>query len=764
MQVHNRDLANSLKIDLDQDEQQAEPISFDALGGMLRRQWLFIAGCVMVAMILGMAYTVVAVPYFTSKVTVLIDRGNSQVVEQLSLVSAVTNNDAYVLSQVELLKSDTIALAVVDKLDLSSNPQFMAKTGSLVSSVKAQAGSILEAFGLSTPSGPTPASAEAKRREAAARLKTGITVSRVGRTYALAIEYVSTSPVLASQIANALGDAYLFDKLNSKYDATRRAGFWLQDRIGELRQKSLETDLALQRFKAANGLVAAGKTLVSDQQLSEFASGLVLAQAETARARARLEQIEKIVSSGQSDAIVSDVLKSSISEDLRRKYLAASKLQTEIAAKLGPQHVAAVRVRSEMEEYKRLMFEEVSRIAESYRSDLSVAEAREKEIQDKVAAATQVTAVAGETMVQMRELEREAETYRDLYQTFLQRHQEAVQQQSFPVTEARIITKAVPVWLPTSPRKSLTLALSIVLGLAAGSAIGAFREFRDRFFRTGDHVRSALELEYLGIGPLIEETGRTRAEPQSTHPHQIHKTSAITNYVVDHPLSAFAETLRSAKIAIDLTIPGKECKIIGVVSGLPGEGKSTVSINFAELLASQGVRTVLVDADFRNPGATRALAAHAESGILEALIEGRNVRSLLMRNLKTKLSFLPLVSKHRVAHSSELLSSPVMRNLLAELSKDFDYIVLDLPPLGPVVDARAIAHRIDGFIMVVEWGKITRRAARQILDGEPQIFEKCIGVILNKVDQKKMKLYQTHGSTEYYGARFAQYYHENDSL
>ncbi len=101
----------------------------------------------MVAMILGMAYTVVAVPYFTSKVTVLIDRGNSQVVEQLSLVSAVTNNDAYVLSQVELLKSDTIALAVVDKLDLSSNPQFMAKTGSLVSSVKAQAGSILEAFG-----------------------------------------------------------------------------------------------------------------------------------------------------------------------------------------------------------------------------------------------------------------------------------------------------------------------------------------------------------------------------------------------------------------------------------------------------------------------------------------------------------------------------------------------------------------------------------------------------------------------------------------
>ncbi len=371
--------------------------------------------------------------------------------------------------------------------------------------------------------------------------------------------------------------------------------------------------LALQRFKAANGLVAAGKTLVSDQQLSEFASGLVLAQAETARARARLEQIEKIVSSGQSDAIVSDVLKSSTRKIFAGKYLAASKLQTEIAAKLGPQHVAAVRVRSEMEEYKRLMFEEVSRIAESYRSDLSVAEAREKEIQDKVAAATQVTAVAGETMVQMRELEREAETYRDLYQTFLQRHQEAVQQQSFPVTEARIITKAVPVWLPTSPRKSLMLALSIVLGLAAGSAIALSES--SVIASSAPVTMFDLRWNWNILASVPDRgDGRTRAEPQSTHPHQIHKTSAVTNYVVDHPLSAFAETLRSAKIAIDLTIPGKECKIIGVVSGLPGEGKSTVSINFAELLASQGVRTVLVDADFRNPGATRALAAHAESG------------------------------------------------------------------------------------------------------------------------------------------------------
>lgn len=248
--------------------------------------------------------------------------------------------------------------------------------------------------------------------------------------------------------------------------------------------------------------------------------------------------------------------------------------------------------------------------------------------------------------------------------------------------------------------------------------------------------------------------------PESGHPGLTLPTS-VARYAVDHPLSSFAETLRSTRLAIDLGISAKSgARIVGVVSALPSEGKSTISINLAQLLAGQGARVLLLDADIRNPGATRAMARHASEGLLEVLLEGRSVQDVLLRDEKTKLAFLPTVVKQRVPHSSELLTSAQMHKLLAEASNAFDYIIVDLPPLGPVVDARAMAGRIDGFIFVTEWGKTARRAVRNTVENEVHIRKKCLGVILNKVDTEKLKLYRAYGSSEYYHSRYTRYYHD----
>jgi succinoglycan biosynthesis transport protein ExoP len=227
-------------------------------------------------------------------------------------------------------------------------------------------------------------------------------------------------------------------------------------------------------------------------------------------------------------------------------------------------------------------------------------------------------------------------------------------------------------------------------------------------------------------------------------------------------LSPFAETLRSAKIAADLRFSDKPCKVIGIVSSLPAEGKSAISINFAELLARQGSKTLLIDADLRNPGTTRAIARHAEAGLLEALLDGQDLDRLLLSDDATGLSVLPAVVRQRTPHSSELLASSGMRGLLKKVSEQYDYIVVDLPPLGPVVDARAIADRIDGFIFVAEWGATARRVAIEVLNANPQVRDKCIGVILNKVDQDRLKLYHDYGSNDYYYSRYSRYYHESN--
>ncbi|MBO3762228.1 polysaccharide biosynthesis tyrosine autokinase [Ciceribacter sp. L1K22] len=738
-------------------------IDFDRLMAVVRRQWRVVAAATAFFVVLAVIYVATAVPRYTALTTVLIDRSQSEIVNQLAAIGSAIDDEPTVLSQLELLKSETIAASVVEKRKLFEDKLFMNQTasplGRMIDGIKFVANPL---NWFSSEDVKTADEVEAERL-AAIKLITGNTeVRRVGKTYVLEIRYTSTDPDLSARVANGIAEAYLLDKLNSKYDATRRASDWLLERIDELKQKALESDLAVQRFRTENGLVAAGDTLISDQQLSELNSQLIVARAETARTRARYDRIQEIISSGKTDAIVNDVLDSSISNELRRKYLDASKLEADISRRLGPNHVQAVRLRSEMKEFERLMFEELGRIAESYQSDMNVAEAREKALQESVDAAQGVTALAGETQVQLRELQRTADTYKNLYQTFLQRYQEAIQQQSFPVTEARVISSAVAPKGPSEPNKKLVLAFSIFLGGLVGAGIGAFREFRDRFFRTGDQVRRELGVEFLGTAPLAQSMEARTADNLQDHPRHIRHVNSVTSYVLEHPLSMFAETLRSAKIAVDLSGPSQSetAKVIGVVSSLPGEGKSTVAINFAELLAMQGSRVLLIDADLRNPGSTRAIGRHAEAGLLEALIEKRPIKDMLMFDLKTKMGFLPSVVTRRVPHSSELLSSPAMKTVLETAKSTFDYVVIDLPPLAPVVDARAIASRIDSFLYVIEWGRTSRKMVKTCLENDSEIFRRCAGVILNKVDEKKMDLYRDYGSSEYYYSRYSSYYRD----
>jgi succinoglycan biosynthesis transport protein ExoP len=737
----------------------SEIIDLDRILAAARRQWKVFAAAIALFFVLGIVYLLLSVPQYTANTNVLIDHGNSTIVNQMSdttVPPGSVDDEGNILSQVEVLRSDTIALAVIQKLDLLNRPEFVGKGPSWISKIIGLVNikALLGGTSTAVPIDET----DLKLQNAAAQIERNMTVERVGRSFVLSISYTSPSPQLAQQIAAGIADAYLVDKLNSKYDATRLAGNWLQDRIEELRKKALDSDLAVQKFRSDHGLVVTSGQLVSDQQLSQLNTGLTTAQGDVAAAQAKYDRVQTIIDSKNTDAVVSDVLDSTTINDLRKKYLDASKVEADITRRLGPDHEQAVRLRGEMQEYQRLMFEELGRIAQSYKNDLDVAKAREKALQDSVTSATAVSATAGDAQVQLRELERTRDTYRDLYQSFLTRYQQASQQESFPITEARVITKATMPLGASKPKKIIVLALSIILGCIFGGAVGIFREFRDRFFRTGDQVRDSLHQEYLGIAPIVKAV--TAAEPVQDHPRSIRQINGVSNYVAEHPLSAFAETMRSAKIAIDVESGERLAKVVGIVSSLPGEGKSTISMNFAQLLAMQGARTLLIDADLRNPGATRAIGRHAEAGLLEALLERRPIQDLLLIDQKTKLAFLPAIVKRRVPHSSELLSSPAMNALLDMARANFDYIVLDLPPLGPVVDARAISPNIDAFLFVVEWGKTSRKVVRSTFGSEPAIANKCAGVILNKVDTEKMNLYRTYGSNEYYYSRYTSYYHE----
>ncbi|BDA83372.1 chromosome partitioning protein ParA [Aureimonas sp. SA4125] len=742
-------------------------IDLDRLLAAVRRQiWVIIAGGI-VGLVLGLAYLITAVPLYTASTNILIDRSRSKVVTELTGPATTANQDADMDSQVELLKSKEMAKAVVVALKLNENDDFLAGApsvlGSAVGSVRSVVSSLSDfLFPAQILDDSDENVADAKFGAAVGTLMRDIVVSRVGTTYVLSVSYTSAIPYLAANIANAYGEAYLDDQLQAKFDATKRASVWLQDRIAELKQQSFEADLKVQQFRRDNGLITAGGQLVSEQQLSEINTQLVTAQAATAESKAQFDQIENLIKSGRTDAVVNDALASSTINSLRGKYLDVSKRESEIRAKLGPTHVQVIRLQAEVRKYEAQIFEEMRRIAESYLSTYKVAASREESLRNSLAEIVGVNANENTSQVKLRELEREADTFRSLYDNFLQRYQETVQQQSFPITEARVITQAAEPARPSSPKKPLILALFAVLGVAAATCVGGFREYRDRFFRIGNQIRRELNVEFLGYMPIVSN-GPLRDEQISAAKMEaggdIWRPESMATHVRFHPMSPFAETLRNIKVAADMGMPELSSKVIGVVSCLPSEGKSTISANLGILLAMQGAKVLLVDGDMRNPGLTRSLQSIPENGLIETIVGASEFEETLRWDSSGRLAVLPTVLKRRVSHTAELLASPSMAKMLDSNKSKFDYVIVDLPPIGPVVDAKAFAHRVDAFVFVVEWGETSRYIVRSMLSHNPAIAAKTLGVVLNKSDASKMKLYRSYGAVEYYSSQYKGYYH-----
>ena len=712
--------------------------------------------------LLGAAFFVYKTPmYFAGTQLILDSKSKLNEDVAVSALSELGLDTGTVDSQVEVIRSLSIADAVIAKVGLDRIVALSAVQSPLATAI----GSVKSAiFGLRNvirrPAPLSPAEEAVVKHEAALGfLGSNLSLNRVGRTYVLQIGFTAPAPDVAAELANAFTQAYLNDQFSANFDATRRATDWLMPRIQDLRQKAIETDLAVQRFRSEKGLIQTPSgSLVNEQQLQEINSQLVEARSDVARAQAKYERIQSIMSTGQMDAAVSEAINNPIIVELRNKSTNASKTEAELAAKLGQNHYQVQRLRSDIAEYRRLIFTELGRIAESYRSESDIAKARAVALETQLKTQVGVSEVNNQDMVALRQLERESETYKNLYETMLQRYQESLQKQSFPVSEARVISAAAPPLRPASPKLMVSLILGAILGLLGGAGVGALRELRDRGFRSASQIRDLLHLDCIGVMPRISPSQLSLVPPLSNVGAGHTSGSSMMRYATNHILSPFAETLRSAKVAVDFSVGEKTPKIIALASVLPTEGKSTISKNFASMLAQLGTRTVLIDADLRNSGLSRDVAPNADKGLYQILTGEVSAASVVMVEADTGLCFIPAGPEMAGVHTSSLLSSPAMGNLLAELGSKVDYIVVDMPPLGPVVDARASTKYFDGVLFVIEWGATSRELVVDAFEANPQVYEKCIGAILNKVDTRRLHFYTNRVPPEGLDKKYAAYY------
>ncbi len=357
--------------------------------------------------------------------------------------------------------------------------------------------------------------------------------------------------------------------------------------------------------------------------------------------------------------------------------------------------------------------------------------------------------------VLLRDLESSAQTYRALHATLLQRVAEFTEQQTYPATTARVVSTASPPLEKSEPQSSLLLGMASLVGLVVGVGAAFAYDYADGGLRSPSDVAQKTGINCLGVLPSIggvdgavqerqrladasdrnRETSTGVCQQAAVRGPPTSASFPQYRFAVDRPLSRFAETMRSLRVAAEIAGPADHCKTIGVTSALPLEGKSLVAANLGGMIAATGNRVLIIDANPRSPvGLTQRLAPEAKAGVLEAAAGGAQPKALVWRDRNTNLDFLPIVRPIPDKYCSAIASPSAMRRVLEVVQQDYDYVVVDLPSIVHASDVKAVSHSIDYFILVIRCGFSSQSTVLEALKMVPLVFEKLLGAVLNKAD------------------------------
>src|SRR3954453_9419 len=480
--------------------------------GIIRRQLPFILTMILLGLAGAGLYLFTATRWYTASADVLMEMRRNIVMSQDPNAPDQPIDGSLVDSQVETIASERISQAVIKTLKLAQDPEFtQPDSGPLTPAVTA----LKKILGREEPA---PTTEDDLIPVATGAFVSRLKAERVGMTYVIRISFVARTPEKAARIANQVAEAYISDQLQSKFEATQRAEAWLQDRVRDLRQQAGAAEKAVLDFKQTNNIMTSGGRPVDDQRIADFDRAIADARTRTAEAEARYARITQVINSGQVDGTVTDALNNNVIVQLRQRYIDTAARLADWTKRYGEQHTAVVNLRNEARQLQQSMLDELKRIQQTYRSEYEIAKAREESAEKSLAEEFQRSGQSRQAQVKLRELEGTAQSTRALYDNFVQRQMQTAQNQTLPITDARVITNAVPPDRHSHPKVPLVLALGLAAGLGAGVGIGFVRELLNRSIRNKRQLEKAAGVPCLGLLPTIK-TGSIRpgkTEQQST--------------------------------------------------------------------------------------------------------------------------------------------------------------------------------------------------------------------------------------------------------
>ncbi|MCK1732589.1 hypothetical protein IVA79_01160 [Bradyrhizobium sp. 138] len=757
--------------------QQSPQAGFNMLelANLLWRRKIAIAAAALLGAMLAVTVGKSLTPRYTATAQLYVDPRELQLVDRELTPRAqdVSGMSMVVESQARLITANSVLLKVIQQAGLDKDPEFGGgEAGSLMSS-------LLGLIGLQ-PRAPTAAANNEVQLAALEALNRHITIRKTEKSFIVDIEVWSTDPAKAAMIANTLTNAYLAESRNSQASAARRATSDLSSRLKELRDRLRNAETALATYKAQNNFVGTQDALISDQQLSASNQRLSAARAATMDAQARLDQIEASRRAAADAGAIPEALQSPTIANLRAQYADARKKYAEQAGELGPRHPALRQTEKQVEDLKRTINEEIDRFAQSAKNDLTRARDYEASLNRALEAQKRQSVQLSQAAVRLRELEREAEASRDVYQSFLKRSRETEEQESLNTSAARVIGEAtVPQRRSFPPAMSLFAMIGFIFGALAAASwfvatellfagatapAPARRERRpvpektrapevsrplevsrpEQVSRAPEVAQAPPELAAPPLqpamveNPLIEKPLIARLQEADV----IHTLGAIlaAGGGVDltrlgwptlrpgFPLTKLLNAWRDMRAAVARRAGGKAMPVIALVGG--GEsGRSVSALNFALAAARDGVRVLMIDADHQVRALSNKVSRPGKSE--PSRLGWLSIGSKAAREIKTVngISVLP-AGEGDAGKAADAIRKAIAQ---ARAAGGYDLVILDGPAMPLSAASRKLLDDTDALVAVLPTSLDINDSLEEILTALGRAERKLVGVVLDEL-------------------------------
>ncbi len=708
-----------------------------------KRKWSIIGLALGIALLAALVVFSIR-PTYRATTTLLVESQKNKVVSIEEVYPGVTASREYFQTQAEILKSRELAAKVVQKLNLTKNPEFDPRQQE-PPAWKRWLGSVIPDIAnveTAVTGEPAAAGEDAIFKQVVKGFQGRLTVEPVRSSQLVRVNFEAYDPNLAATIANAVADTFIESDLEARYQMTQKASNWLSERLQGLRQKVDASEKALQQYRErehivdAKGLAQSGAT----RQLEDLTKALIDARQRRIEAENKYNQIRGLHGPAANYESVPAVISNQLVSQMRVAEADAEKRVSELGNRYGKEHPRMIQAQAELRAVRENTRRAIETVVAGITKEYEVARANEASVERSVTRSKGEIQDINRKEFQLGILERDVAANKQLYDMFLGRYKETNVTGDMQSTIARVIDPAIPSTSPYKPNKRQIVLIALLAGLFVGVMLALLLERLDSTVKTSADVESKLGLPVLASLPIVSEPGI--------------RTERI---VEQNPQAMFSEGIRTARTGILLSAIDEPHRAVVVTSSVPGEGKTTFATNLA-LAFSQTKRVVLVDADMRRPSIGKLFGREPNALGLSTLVSGNTPPAECI--FKAEGSELYVIPSGAIPPNPlELLLSKRFEDTLRKLQEMFEIVIIDSPPVQLVSDAMVVSRHCTGLVYLVKADDTPYQVARNGVKRLKRAHANIIGVALNKLDFERADKYygeytgySKYGYKRYYGA------------